>query len=228
MSSLREGVIPQFGHPRRVVCDNSGSFILTEIKSFRLEQEITWHTMLDYDHMSNKKAESMVGTMKKSVAKMVLNGSSDLEEAFRTAVYGYRMRSRRGQKSHFEFLYGVPVRFGEDEIIGEWEYIYANDCKIELMALEHQCVMRIDTPNNHITEAIFQPGDEALVVKGVPIGRVSKNSPFDTKFYEPYKAVKLKHPGCKVVSRHGRRSKEMIHAHRLVLFNRRPGHLYFN
>lgn len=147
-----------------------------------MEQEITWHTVLDYAPMSNGKAECMVGTMKRSVATMGLNGSSDWEEALRTASYGYRMRAGKGKRTPYELLYGVS---SEDEIIGEWGSIDTSDREIELMALEHQCAMPIDTPTNPNAAAIFHPADEVLVFKGAPIGRLSKNPPFDTKLYGP-------------------------------------------
>lgn len=45
----------------------------------------------------------------------------------------------------------------------------SSDREIELLALEHQGAMRIDTPTNLMTAAIFQPGDEVLFVKGEAI-----------------------------------------------------------
>lgn len=79
----------QFGAPRRVVSDNASCFTSAVIKSFMLMQVITANNVRDHPHMSNGKVESTVGTMKRWVAKMALNGPSDWEEALRTAVYGY-------------------------------------------------------------------------------------------------------------------------------------------
>lgn len=115
--------------------------------------------------------------------KVVFNVASCWKEAFSTAVYGYRMRNGRGKTSPYELLFGVPVHPGEDKIVGEWGYMEANDREIELLALEDQRTMLIDTPTNTMEAVVFGPGDEVLVVKGTEIGRMSMYPPFDSIFY---------------------------------------------
>lgn len=115
---------------------------------------------------------------------MVLNVYSDREEALGAVVYGYIMSYGKGKVTLITVIWSA-FRLGEDQIIGEWGSMDDKGHEIELLALEHKRAMRIDTPTNSMTEAIYKSGDEVLVVKRAAIGRVSKYPRFYTKSCGP-------------------------------------------
>lgn len=72
-----EKIIPVFGAPRTIISDNATCFTAKVLQDFMSKQGIRWHTVLAYAPMSNGKAERMVGTIKRSIGRIVAEGGKN-------------------------------------------------------------------------------------------------------------------------------------------------------
>lgn len=66
--------------------------------------------MLAYAPMSNGQAERMVGTVKKTVGRLMALSEMRCEGKMNMEIYGYRLHPVEIGLSPYEFMYGVPLR----------------------------------------------------------------------------------------------------------------------
>lgn len=64
---VAEEITHSFGPPQAITSDNATCFSATALKSVMSRPRIVWKPVLSYVSKSNGKAESMVGTMKRSI-----------------------------------------------------------------------------------------------------------------------------------------------------------------
>lgn len=104
---LQEEILLQFGPPRTIDADNAKAFIAGAVVDLMIKKGIRWRTLLEYAPMRNGRAERMVGTSKRAIAKIVLNGGPGSVEAIVKVVSDYRCRKLAERHSAHELLHVV-------------------------------------------------------------------------------------------------------------------------
>ena len=227
---MKGEIIHCFRLPRVVISDNATCFTASVLDAFTARKGITWKTVLAYAPMSNRRAERMVGTLKRSIVKTILGAAPAIvrwEDAFSHALYGYRRRKMAVRLSPFELLCGVlpwmapgdqePL-FGVSEVRHrEMELLYARAMRATRMAGRRAATTLTDG-----REATFNVGEEVLVAKGAALRPMQKWRIALSKFYGPCRVARAHHPQYTLVSPHQRYSRREIHSRRLVLYKRKP------
>lgn len=117
--------------------DSAGIFTSISLTNVMHEHGTEWRPVLAYSLMSNGRAKSMVGTIKKSVGRLAAGSYRDLEEKLSRAVYGYRLRPLDIRYSPYELMYGKPPSpVWSDQIFG-------NDGPVEGWVLENCATLAV-------------------------------------------------------------------------------------
>ena len=103
---VEEQIIMPFGRPTIIVSDSGPCLIARSLEEFMKSNDIKWKTVLAYAPMSNVRAERMVGTVKRSIGKIVLTHPTDWGLAVAKVLYGYRQRNLSSGFSFFHLMYG--------------------------------------------------------------------------------------------------------------------------
>ena len=221
---VRKHILEPYGPPRVIVSDNATCFTATSLVAFMKNIGTRWKTVAAYAPMSNGRAERMVGTIKRSVGKMVYRERHTWDEKLPHALYGYRRRHLDSGLSPFQLLYGVVPRMKYQPDSGDLaEGATEEQRSFELMALSAHRASRVvekNTPRRVLTEPkLFEVGDVVLVARGQSPASTAKWPAFTTKYYGPCLVVHARHPRYTLKSPHGRYSRSDIHARRLRLFH---------
>lgn len=100
---LQEKLVPHFGAPNTVVRDNAACFTAQPVQSIMKECGTQRKTVLAYAAISNGRPERMVGTLKRSVARLVVAGGKGWDAAASLVVFWYCQRSLRGDSAFLSF-----------------------------------------------------------------------------------------------------------------------------
>ena len=210
-----------FGSPRNIVSDNATCFTASAVSSFMAQNGTTWRTVLPYSPMSNGIAEKMVGTLKASVCKTVLETGKKWDKALTQVVYGYRRYALRNGVSPFELMYGVPPRMNPGAKISPSLFVPSSDGHRRLQILAGSVPRAIrsgDSAEKRIAVAsshFFLHGENDLVARGTAFGGTKRPANV-SKFYGLCRILEARHPRYVLESRHGRTSRKRIHARRLL------------
>lgn len=99
-----------FGPPETIARDNASCLTAKYIESYMRNNGITWRRALAYAPMSNGRADQIVGTLKRSIKKIVLDEGVDCEVAMRRALFGYNRRLLKSDPFLSKLLYKLVLR----------------------------------------------------------------------------------------------------------------------
>ena len=213
---VKEHILHPFGSPRVFVSDNAKCFTAPVMKQLMSDYATRWRTVGEYAPMSNGRAERMVGTIKRAIAKTVLTDQQPWTQALGNILFGYRRRRLGFHPSPYELMYGVPPRMTpfDSQPLAE-EPQDAAQREIELLAIQSARAHREHTPRPESQPAeAFKVGEKVLVAKAKALGAL-KMPPFESKWYGPCIVETAKHPLYHLTSPNGKRSRKAIHARRL-------------
>ena len=212
-----------------LISDNATCFTANTLARFCHQHKIQWKPVLAYAPMSNGRAERMVGTIKRSLAKSAFKNSTNWDQLLTQTIYGYRRRRLAEGFSPFELMYGVPPRMGQADQKPLLHASTTNNRSIELSAASAARATRINSQENISQKPIrtrqFSVGDQVLVAKGQALSSSVKWPPLTSRYYGPCEIVKAKHPRYHLTSRNKKISRTPIHARRLILYRPRPAQL---
>ena len=228
LAFLKNEIMFSFGSPRKIISDITTSFLSTAVEEFSQLHGISWKPVLAYAPQSNRKAERMVGTIKKSVAKMVYKNAREWDKRLPKVLYGYRRRRLAEGCSPFELLYVHPPRLSSVDATPLLPACTLAHRQIELLASANLRAKRHDhhtkSPSRKTTEA-SQIGEKVLVCRGGALHTTVKWPSLISKYYGPCTVRNSDHPRYVLCSQHRRLSRGPIHARRLVRYYQRPDHL---
>lgn len=103
---VREEILSVFGRPCVLVTDNGPAFKATAFGDFLRENSVMWRPLSAYAPEANGRAERMVGTMKRAIAKVAWSSKSDWDDKISRIVSFYRAWKGRGGLSPFWLMFG--------------------------------------------------------------------------------------------------------------------------
>lgn len=176
---------------------------------------MAWRTVLAYAPMSNGKAERMVGTIKRSVKKMLLGTDTTWPKVLQSVLYGYRRRSLSGGPSPFERMYGAAPRMDVADIVVTGASTLHTRA-VELLALTSVRAQQVEQATSVLPAQLptmhFDVGDLVLVACGPSLTSMGKLPAFTSPYYGPCRVLAARHPRYEMMSPQGRISREPIHA----------------
>ena len=174
---VKKEIMYSFGPPWTIVSDNATCLTASAVSSFMAQHSITWRTVLAYAPMCNGRAERMVGTLKTTVRKTVLETGMEWDQALIQILYGYRRRALSNGVSPFELMYGVPPRMEPRAGMSASLVAPSLDIhrRLELLAGSVPRAIRSGaSEEKRIAVAsvpLFRQGEKVLVARGTASGR---------------------------------------------------------
>ena len=107
---VKEEILRPFGPPGTIVSDNAKAFTAPVMEDLMNAYGCRWRTVAEYAPMSNGRAERMVGTIKRGIAKTIFSEKKPWTSTIEDVLFGYRRRRMGPHLSPFHLLYGVPPR----------------------------------------------------------------------------------------------------------------------
>ena len=170
---IKEHIILPFCPPTKIISDNATCFSAKSLLKFMDEHGTQWKTVMAYAPVSNGKAERMVGTMKRSITKTVLQSKQEWDQVIDQVVYGYRRRRNSNGFSPYQLMYGHPPRItstdstslvtnsgSDDEVVRNLELLATENLRTEQFIIKNKPKLQ----NSKITK--FSIGDKVLVAHG--------------------------------------------------------------
>lgn len=221
---INEEVIPPFGAPGMIISDNAKCFTAPMLSDFMKKHGVEWRTVLAYAPMSNGRAERMVGTIKRSIGRLINDGGISWDQAVVKTVFGYRRRPLAEGISPFQLLYGVSPRLMPTEKDGGNGIMTLSHRRMEILAALGPRAQRAQggktSAKRRLPGKEYAVGDLVLVAHGSALTNMKWPS-FKSKFYGPCKVVSAKHPRYILRSSTGKHTRVAIHARRLVRYFQR-------
>lgn len=219
---LEKEILHPFGPPETVVSDNANCFTAARVSRLMEAHGVKWKTVAEYAPMSNGRAERMVGTVKKAIAKTLLNEDTTWVQSIPQVLYGYRRRRLAGDLSPFQLMYGVVPRFSSldpSPLLDDPADQHART--LELFAIQSARAGR-DLPRGPSSsdDVRYSVGDQVMVAKGRAFGAV-KLPVWECKWFGPCVVETALHPRYTLRSSNGKITRRPIHGRRLRLFHRR-------
>lgn len=162
----------------------------------------------------------MVGTVKKSIRKTLLNIDLNWVQAVPQIIYGYRRRLLAGDLSPFHLLYGVvsllyspyssPLLTTPNALVSR---------ELEIVAIQSLCADR-GSPHHpkFLDDVRFSLGDKFMVAKGymlVPLKTPARES----KCIGPSNIISVHHPRNGIKSESGNEPRLLFYTLRLFIFH---------
>lgn len=162
-------IIFKFLPPRIVISDNASCFLATTLQSVMKQFGIQWKMVLIYSPMSKGEAERMIGTLKRSVARLLNAESITWDVALLRTVYGYRRRRGSFRFFPFEFMLGHPPRVPPIEMDAVSCTENKTTCVVENLAvssMRDSCAVRPELSNDTTKVHKFEVASLVFVAKG--------------------------------------------------------------
>lgn len=224
-SFMEKRVMFPFGATRTVVNDNAIFFRAQLLRDFMSRRGTRWRAVLAYAPVSNGKAERMVKTMKKGVARLLQDRGDEWDQVVSAVAFGYCRRRRRDGISQFGLSYGVQPRL-LPSIFGVTTSsdgdIYH---KTELMALlGPRAVDARKKDRNRYSDVVkietFAVGDKVLIAYRATL-TAPKRKASQPKMCGPCKIARANHPRSDLFSKSGRHTSTSIHAWSFIRYQSR-------
>ena len=210
MTFVDEEIVAPFGSPKCMVSDNDMKFNSHLVRGYAKSVGIQWRFVSAYNPRGNAKAERMVGTLKKSVRKMMVSSEVEWDAWINRILGGYRKRPGADGKSPFEILFGVKPRFTHEPPVDEpvaWGVGMVRD--VEVASVKARRAERV-VPAASAPAAPFKVGDFVLMRRGKAVGPKLLRKDWSG----PYQVEEEGHPTY-ILRRQGKRSRVPVHVRRL-------------
>ncbi len=99
---LEEVIINPVGSPEYILSDNDLKFDCMAVHDFSRKHDINWMRTSTYNPQGNGIADRMVGTVKRSLQRMMRASDKERDECLDQVLHGYRRRKGADGKSPFE------------------------------------------------------------------------------------------------------------------------------
>lgn len=126
-------VLSPFGAGGVVISDKATSFTARVLWDFMAQHGMQWKTVLAYAPISDGGAESMVGTIKKSIGRIVNDFEKEWDTAVDRVVFGYCRCPGPSGPSLVKLLYGIKPRIIPSYLLNSARPSTASYLQIELL-----------------------------------------------------------------------------------------------
>ena len=215
---VKTELVSMYGTPVFIVSDNDTKFNNAPVRDYAKGVGIEWKFVSTYNPRGNAKVERVVGTLKRSLKKMVMSTKKDWDECLNDVLQGYRRRPYPDGASPFEMVFGIKSRGSHEpprvEEVGENVSLMR---EFELAAVKALRATRL-IPVSSPSEPTFKVGDLVLVRRGKNTGgpKLLKHD-----WSGPFRVRKEDHPRYILEQEDNRRSRKPIHVRRLRLYTER-------
>lgn len=198
MSFIKENVIIPCEPPRRIVLDNTTSFMAASLQNFMHEKGIGYKSVISYAPMASGKAERMVGTIMHALKRPVVENRGDWVDEIPRVLYGYIVRDRGGKAWSFRLIYRAnPMILAENAVTLLNEASLTNmavelvgESRLLAAVVERSMITR--GPKGRVIE--FKVWYQLLIAYGTAYNKAQKLLAFDFFFCGPCRVIKAHHP----------------------------------
>ena len=184
------------------------------VRDYSVGASIDWKIISEYNPRGNAKVETMVGTLKRAIQKVVVgNNDRNWDDCLGEILGGYRRRPGTDGKSPFEMLFGIRPRFAVEppqldlvafntDLAREFEVAIAKSARVS------RIVPRVAEKWTNK----FEVGQKVIVRRG----RKERGSKVEsTNWFGPFIVKEENHPRYQLRTDDRRKFRRPIHARRL-------------